>query len=523
MGNTFAVTPQPPRDELGADVTLPVEDARGSRLLAQCSLAYLALPVAIFLGTWLNPWIGWPALLLLGVLIARCRRLGAGTAAENTAPKPQLWRRIMPGLILAVLVAISGVGGLGYQDFDWQKHNAMLHDLVSGSWPVHYAVWGGCWLNYYIAYYLPAAVVGRLLGWTAANVALVVWTLAGFLIAWHWVRRLSGAGMLLSLAVFVGFSGLDMVGQIAKGTQCVIPLHLEWWAAFAQYSSNMTLMFWVPQHAIPGWILTSLLLYWHREDKPVSFAPCIAMAVVWSPFVAMGLLPLWGWHAAYRWRAGTRPTITAEFVGGCVLAAPLAGFFAMRYPPPISPAALGGSGGGFSLTHPSSLLVFGAFFFLEVGAYVMLVGERLLHRRGTRNGGEELALLIVATVVLLLLPRFCYGYSNDLTMRASIPSLLVIQLLLLRGLKREWSAAKGNRESVAFVRIVAVLLLIGAAVPVGEVTRHLMEIRRQGYQWQPDLAKVLPAPQCHPDFPYMGLYFVCRDKGVLQSVLMPRQ
>ncbi len=54
---------------------------------------------------------------------------------------------------------LSGIGGIGFQHYDWNKHNAILSDLVRESWPVGYTYYGRpVALVYYIAYYLPAAL-----------------------------------------------------------------------------------------------------------------------------------------------------------------------------------------------------------------------------------------------------------------------------------------------------------------------------------------------------------------------------
>ena len=67
-------------------------------------------------------------------------------------------------------------------------------------------------LTYYVAYYLPAALVGKIAGWTAANVVLFTWSAAGAALAFLWLVVLSEAPVWRCLAIFVLFSGLDLVG-----------------------------------------------------------------------------------------------------------------------------------------------------------------------------------------------------------------------------------------------------------------------------------------------------------------------
>jgi hypothetical protein len=63
------------------------------------------------------------------------------------------------------LIALSGIGGFGYQHYDWDKHNAVLSDLVHESWPVGYTDYGHpVALVYYIAYYSARRAGGKTLG-----------------------------------------------------------------------------------------------------------------------------------------------------------------------------------------------------------------------------------------------------------------------------------------------------------------------------------------------------------------------
>ena len=55
-------------------------------------------------------------------------------------------------------------------------------------------------LTYYVAYYLPAALVGKIAGWTAANVVLFAWSATGAALAFLWLVVLSGAPVWRCLA-----------------------------------------------------------------------------------------------------------------------------------------------------------------------------------------------------------------------------------------------------------------------------------------------------------------------------------
>ena len=79
------------------------------------------------------------------------------------------------------------MGGYGYQTGDWAKHGILLKDLVDYPWPVFYEYYGATiGVTYYVAYYLPAAVIGKVGGLVLANQFLVLWTLLGLILAIFW-------------------------------------------------------------------------------------------------------------------------------------------------------------------------------------------------------------------------------------------------------------------------------------------------------------------------------------------------
>jgi len=172
----------------------------------------------------------------------------------------------MGALAVVVVVGLSGPGGFGVQTWDWAKHNAILKDLVEQPWPVAYATErDDVALTYYVAHYLPAALAGKLAGWQAANVVLFAWTVIGCVLAMLWLVVLSGAPVWRCLAIFVLFSGLDVVGAIAWSSRWSMrrwpnDFHLEWWAGHWTYPGNVTLIAFAPHQATAGWLLTGLTI-----------------------------------------------------------------------------------------------------------------------------------------------------------------------------------------------------------------------------------------------------------------------
>jgi hypothetical protein len=124
-------------------------------------VAYFVLPNLIFLLGWVRPIIGIPAALIV-----------AGGVASFGWPKRMLARSTftLTSILLILSMAflwtlLAGVGGVLPQGSDYVKHNLLLHDLTSSSWPVKYPhTDGGTYLCYALGYYLVPTLGGCWLG-----------------------------------------------------------------------------------------------------------------------------------------------------------------------------------------------------------------------------------------------------------------------------------------------------------------------------------------------------------------------
>jgi hypothetical protein len=430
--------------------------------LDRLSIAYLTLPLALFIAGWLR-W--WAAVPLLACAVYALRPLTARSA--GAAPRAYL---ITPGhLLVAATVGIlwtvlGGTDHLVFANADWHVRDAVLHDLVVSPWPVGYGLHDGedTVLRTSIAYYLPAALFGKAAGLAAAHAALTIWTAAGVVLFLLQMLSLAGSRLRIALlvaAVIVLFSGMDIVGELLDGgprfrQDWNVTTHIEWWAGSYQYSSMTTQLFWVPNHALGGWIMIGLMCRRGPGSQLEGMLPILLVAAaLWSPLTAVGLLPFvaWRWVTILRRgeaRAVLRPDVLvpALLVGVAIAAYLVLDAGSVRHGLPVA-------------THTGttlSVLRQVQFFLLEAG----LLGMAVLLVSPSAE-------LIVALVVLLLLPCVSLGPGNDLVMRASIPSLVVLMLGACRALLEKPTQPRAKRARIA----VGVLLVIGAVTPIAELAR----------------------------------------------------
>ena len=264
-----------------------------STWLNRISYLYLVLPFIIFCMTWLHFLIG-----LIGTVLVLFT-LWLSWRGFHKTERTLLFsiKQTVPAFILIFTwVALSGVGGYAFQNRDQYWRNAILHDLINYSWPVIYntAANYNQMLVYYIGYWLPAALAGKVFGWGIANAILFISTFIGVALTTLHLASRGRFSPLFSILLLIFFSGMDMVGVvlIAKTSYPVLipPIqHLDAWADTLQYSSFTTQLFWVYNQAVPCWLCTIMII--NREERSRQFLVW-ALCVFLAPLTAIGLFPL---------------------------------------------------------------------------------------------------------------------------------------------------------------------------------------------------------------------------------------
>jgi len=270
--------------------------------LYRITIFYLVLPFILFCFGWLRLLIAIPIVILILWAVWKF------SSQSPNLPIPNSRSLIYLLLLTGLWVFFSGIGGYTFQNWDHHWRNAVLHDLITYSWPVIYSSPDKgpiTMLVYYVGYFLPAALTGKLLGWPAANFVLFLWTWLGvFLTVLHLNIKFK-ISLFKTALLLIFFSGLDSLGTVffAKDYPTLFPpiQHLEIWSGNLQYSSFTTQLFWVFNQAVPAWLCMTLIL---ESDSKLSDvqeqAPVLqidAKIFIWSlcfffaPLAALGLLP----------------------------------------------------------------------------------------------------------------------------------------------------------------------------------------------------------------------------------------
>jgi len=416
-------------------------------------LLYLFLPAALVLLTFSPRPVG--AAVLLAVLFwFWCLRRNKG--ADNAGPAVSLGTTWPFLLVAATATWLSGVLPPFAENIDWYKHYGLFNDLRQNTWPPLIPLDDRlATLRYSLAYYVLPSAAARWLGAAVLPWAIFAWTTAGLycaLLLAFGAGKLSLARRFWMPAVFLLFSGADVLGYFLTGAEQKPMLHFEWWAKFGELASGFTNFIWTPQHALSGWIAAFLILAHPRQALRHVLVLGASLAL-WSPFCAIGILPLVGWALA---REGMPVLLSrSNLVAGPVLLLAAAAFLLD-----------GSSGIPASMiwsTRYFSALHWAAFIVLEFGSLCLALW---LARR------EDAALIALAAATLMLLCCFAVGANNDLLMRGSIPALGVLAVLAARAV----TGAAGGLRTAPLV----LCLVVGSITPMGEILRAVLAPRISG-------------------------------------------
>ena len=492
---------------------------RSLRFAAVCCCV---LAVVIFFWGWLSAGAASVFTALLTAGFAAFIR----SAKEDDGEKQSV--KISGKCIIALLVIslvwcwLAGQGHFFQQSSDHVYRNAIFHDLIKKPWPVVYE--NGSLLSYYIAHWMPPALVGKIVylisgsvfaGYLTGNIALLLWSAFGcFIVLLLAVLLTSAKGrnhVIIAALMFVFFSGLDWLGTEITGHTSSLGIHYEWWAEFAQFSSVTTCLFWVFNQAIIPWMITMCIIN-EKSVKNLAFLGILAFPFGPFPFVGIVFMCLVkGVCIAVKERKQLSGVVKNAFSVQNIAAVisvflPFALYFTSNVM--LSSGSTSGGGGssaastGFRLHHllTDASADYAGFFgkyllfmLLEVGVYLIL-----MHKRIHRN-----PFFICSMIGLAVTPLFQIGTAYDFAMRVSIPMLtymavefisMVMEMLpekipmfsvkgiaaAIQKMIDEKSILKNLRKNLLLI-LSAAVFIIGAVNAKTEFEREILQTFISGF------------------------------------------
>ncbi|MBR3627485.1 MAG: hypothetical protein IKN42_01405, partial [Elusimicrobia bacterium] len=379
----------------------------------------------------------------------------------------------------------AGIGGLWYQSSDYNWRNAIFRDLITHSWPLYYNTMDAA-LVYYIGYWLPSAVLAKIFLFISSkasfyigNNSLLIYSVFGiFLVFLHVIKAVKVNSYLkvcLVILIMILFSGMDIVGfYFVNGHRYVMLFfkrcvwHIEWWTYMFQFSSFTTVLFWVFNQGIFAWLMT--LLFYNNKSKVKNFCLIAVLCFFCAPLPFIGLSVF---LAAYTIkflfygckRKQIKKYITGIFsVQNCISVFVIMPIICLYF---ISNRSIESNGivnlmSRNNISFYNFILQMLEFFIIEAGIYLFLIAKKY-----------KTNLIFYITLISL----FCYpfikvGGDRDFCMRASIPALLILFILIIKFLFDKYNFKKYKLRYI----VLCFCLILGAVNPAIEFARGIRDV-----------------------------------------------
>lgn len=435
---------------------------------------YLFLPVLLFEALWLDRILA-IVMFALTLLLWREIRKVLEPMCSDFRFSPTI---ICQCLLLLVFLFSTGHGGFFLASgFDIPWRNAIYYDLIKYPWPVVYSN-PECALIYYVGYWLVPAGISSFLGLneTASNVVLFVWTYIGLLLYYFLVcdyLRSRGKEYWIVTLILIFWSGLNIFGMLFHSIYGDAPLRIDAHNFFLAWvfkgglflRTTFDSMANVYNQYLYVGICTVLLLL--NINKPEIYAAIGLLALPCTPIGFLGIFFLLTGYFFVRLPGLCRECglniilkrvlSKANLLACCTLLPLYYLYYSLNGATNYHRDTAGG--GSIWLQDRLSITLLFIYYLVFFGIYGFL-----LYKSNKKN-----VLFWVALTILFILPHFAVGGSSDLNYNASMPSYILIMLLVMK------EVIQGFRERCFYgSRLLLVLALVIAMItPMMQMTNSM--------------------------------------------------
>lgn len=438
-----------------------------SKNLILLNLLYCYIPLMLFLLGWVKIWIAIPACLGLFYFLYKFF-----VNTENNDIMTLNRIVITSGLFIFFAICLSaGMGNWWPQVFDYEKHNAVLQDLVRFDWPVIYDKYDKALLTYYIGHYLPPALVGKIFGsvrfgdylmglWGYLGVILVSINVMVLVQAKNWKKQLLTlvgfllfSGMLYPLQYILNIFFSDVLvypNSDVSSLGCLSTLYID--GLHLEYRSIFTDIQWAHQQSIIPWLCCSTLMM--QKNNYSNYALLVLPAFISGTWSFLGIVFIAFVLILGKLIHSQENVWKQIFSGSNIFCIFIPGFIFFFYF--IGNMIVGNTtsnGSEFALDLSVQHLIYKILFALFMfGLYAILIGK--YYRKDL--------LFWAICIELTVIPMFSGG---DFVMCTSIPSLFILYVLIIRYLFTDFL-----QERVRKI-ILIVCLIIGARNPLIQIRK----------------------------------------------------
>lgn len=426
------------------------------KILITSAILYLVIPIIIQLFFWYNRFLSIPCIIMLIIatylVIKNIKPLTKEEYKKIFNPQ----KIIMFIIFILIINIISGAGGIFYQNWDYHGRNAIFHDLINNPWPVKYdysylsyesSIFGNsALLNYYFAFWLPGALVGKIFSFEIASLFMLLWQIIGTSLFFYLVIRFMKNIKYRYFIIFLAFGGLNVIGHILMNKYMGLPIepigvtHIDTSMGIFCMSTFITQLFWVFNQSIPAWIATMLFLQ-EKDYKTCGYY--FALIVPFGPFPMLGLLYIIFTYIIFGKKLNSiinlkriKELCTIPNFFACISVLPIVFMYTLNE-----------STKGFRIFEAIKngnleevLIRYILFVILEFFIYIIIINKKNYKQ------------IIMCFLFFAIAPLFYVG-GPDLGNRATIPLLIILFILVLEFLN------KYNKK--IFIRQIIIIVFLG--------------------------------------------------------------
>lgn len=449
--------------------------------LAVLGVAYMVLPIIIFLISWLKVYIGIPfsLILLVGVFYFIRDRY----AKDNGYICVPIRSFVLISVCLLIWVWTTGVGNFFVGEYDSPWRTAIFRDMVQNPWPVIFKKTGNS-LVYYLMYWVVPSAVGKIFGWLTARITILLWTYLGVELAFLFIVKLckiNKRGTLWIAAILLfGWGGLNTVG--AAISQMIVRgwsnyglssgegfLDFLWNGYSFNYNfrNNNDILVNIYNQGTPIWIST--LLFLDNKDNEQYYGLIGLCLLPYAPLPFLGLatlmIGLYVIKVGYVFLRKNNRSVGAQLkrlfsAPNIVSFVTILPIFALYFL--TNQTTQTGTGGGLMLMPLSQfdlprVLATIEFWLLEFGMLCILIFPQYKKK--------PLYYLCLLCMTMAPLVEFGKRGGRDFCMNFPLPALFILMIMTIEYIKNIVSVSLPNARNV----ILGVLLVLMVLGPVKDI------------------------------------------------------
>lgn len=443
------------------------------KLLLISGILFLVVPIIIQLFFWYNRIISIPCIILL--LIATFLTIKKLQPLDYEEYRKIFFNKKLLIFLLFIIILnlLSGAGGIFPQNWDYHGRNAIFRDLIEHSWPVRYdytnlsyesSIFGHhAILNYYFAFWLPGALVGKVLGFTVGSIFMLLWQTIGVTLFFYYVIRFMRNIKYRYFFVFLAFGGLNVIGHIIMNYHYGLPIspigttHIDTSMGTFCMSTFITQLFWVFNQSVPAWIAVMLFL----QDK--NFKTCgyyFALLVPFGPFPMLGFLYIIFCYVIFGRELNKllnlqriKLLFTVPNIFACISILPIVFMYTLNESKKGMFIIDAIKNGNLS----DCLLSYFLFVLLEFFVYIIIINK---------NNYKQ---IIMCFTFFTIAPLFYIG-GSDLGNRSTIPLLIIMYLLIIKYLDE---LSQNDKNKLLKQKILIIILIVASITNFNEIYRSL--------------------------------------------------